>query len=171
MSSSVTDSGASAQHVPSSDDVGAAQAVAHHHDQMAGSLADLGHALLAAARSQDPEGVDRARSDLVAWCLHQLVPHALAEESTMYAAAGELTSGRLLVEAMLAEHRVIVGLVSQLEAAKDPFEAVAVTRALQVLFETHLGKENEQVLPLLVATPEVSVADLLGGMHELLGAD
>ena len=47
--------------------------------------------------------------------------------------------------------------------------AAAAARALQVVFESHLAKENELVLPLLVGGPGVSVAGLLGGMHELLG--
>ena len=77
---------------------------------------------------------------------------------------------RLLVEAMLAEHRAITGLVDELAAAADPVGAAALARALQALFEVHLAKENDQVLPLLVAAPDVSLAGLLGGMHELLGA-
>jgi uncharacterized protein (DUF2249 family) len=37
------------------------------------------------------------------------------------------------------------------------------------LFESHLVKENEQILPLLAASGEVSLAVVLEGMHELLG--
>ena len=35
--------------------------------------------------------------------------------------------------------------------------------------DSHLAKENDLVLPLLWTTPGVSVAELLGGLHELLG--
>ena len=36
--------------------------------------------------------------------------------------------------------------------------------------EVHLAEKNDQVLPLLVGAPDVSLADLTGGMHELLGS-
>lgn len=150
-------------------DARAAEAVEEHHAQMAGALALKVEALSAAARARRQSDADEVRDDLVAWCRSELVPHALAEETTMYAAAGRTVEARLLVEAMLAEHRFIIGIVEELAAATDMVSAAALARALRALFEVHLAKENEQILPLLVASPTVSVAELLGGMHELLG--
>lgn len=150
-------------------DARAAEAVEEHHAQMAGALALKAEALSAAARARRQPDADEVRLDLVAWCRTELVPHALAEETTMYAAAGRMVEARLLVEAMLAEHRSIIGLVEELATATDMVSAAALARALRALFEVHLAKENDQVLPLLVASPAVSVAELLGGMHELLG--
>jgi uncharacterized protein (DUF2249 family) len=152
-------------------DARAAEAVEQHHAQMAGTLGALVEALLAVAADRDGNAARRARAELADWCERELVPHALAEEKTMYPAAQAKAEGRLLVDGMLAEHKVITGLVQQLSATEDPVRAAAVAKALQVTFETHLAKENEQVLPLLVGAPDVSVADLLGGMHELLGGD
>jgi uncharacterized protein (DUF2249 family) len=126
---------------------------------------------MGAAASGDEKAVQEARAALVAWCESELVPHALAEEKTMYPAAQAKAEGRLLVEGMLAEHKVITGLVQLLAVTDDAVRAAAVAKALQVSFESHLAKENEQVLPLLVAAPDVSVAELLGGMHELLGGE
>lgn len=148
-------------------DARAAEAVEQHHAQMAGALAARAEAVATAAR--DGADADDVRRDLVAWCRTELVPHALAEESTMYRAAGAMPEGRLLVEAMLVEHRRIVGLVDALETTTDEVTAAGLARALRELFEAHLAKENDQVLPLLVSSPAVSVADMLGGMHELLG--
>lgn len=149
-------------------DARAAEAVEQHHAQLAGALALKVETLTAVARAGHP--LDReVRADLVDWCRDELVPHALAEETTLYAAAAERPEARLLVEAMLAEHVVIIGLVGDLERATDAVDAAALARALRAVFEVHLAKENDQVLPLLVGAPDVSVADLLGGMHELLG--
>lgn len=148
-------------------DAEAAAAVEEHHARMAGALAVRAEALASAARTG--REVDEVRHDLVRWCRTELVPHALAEESTMYRAAGAMDEGRLLVEAMLVEHQRIVGLVDALEETTDAVTGAALARALRELFEAHLAKENDQVLPLLVSSPSVSVADLLGGMHELLG--
>ena len=47
--------------------------------------------------------------------------------------------------------------------------AAANAQALRSLFDSHLVKENEQILPLLAESSEVSLAGVLQGMHELLG--
>jgi uncharacterized protein (DUF2249 family) len=150
-------------------DARAAEAVEQHHAQMAGALATQVEALVSAAASRDDQAAGTARAALVSWCEHELVPHALAEEKAMYPAAQAKPEGRLLVEGMLGEHQVITGLVQLLGATAEPVRAAAAAKALQVAFENHLAKENELILPLLVGAPDVSVAEVLGGMHELLG--
>ena len=87
----------------------------------------------------------------------------------MYPLAHQDSRARLLVEAMLAEHELIVGLVERLRSAPGRLEAAGEARALSVTFESHLAKENDQILPLLAESPGVSLADALEGMHELLG--
>ena len=151
------------------EDARAADAVEQHHAQMAGELALRVEALVAAAVARDDQRAGKERAGLVTWCTHELVPHALAEEKAMYPAAQAMPEGRLLVEGMLAEHQVITGLVRDLESAVEPVRAAAAATALKVAFDSHLAKENELILPLLVAAPDVSVDELLGGMHELLG--
>ena len=152
-------------------DARAAEAVEQHHAQMAGALAARVEALLTAAAGRDEDAARSARNDLVGWCEDDLVPHALAEEKAMYPAAQAKPEGRLLVDGMLAEHQTITGLVQLLRATEEPVHAAAAAKALQVAFESHLAKENELVLPLLVSASDVSVAELLGGMHELLGGE
>jgi uncharacterized protein (DUF2249 family)/iron-sulfur cluster repair protein YtfE (RIC family) len=152
-------------------DAAAATAVEQHHAQLAGSLALRVEGLLAAAANGNADVAVRAKSELVGWCREELVPHALAEEQAMYPRAQERPEARLLIEGMLAEHQVITGLVEEIAQATSPVRAAAAARALQVLFDSHLAKENELVLPVLVAAPDVSLADILGGMHELLGGE
>lgn len=157
---------------PTEADARAAEAVEHHHAAMSGALAVRTEALVSAAAQADPEAAQRARRDLAGWCERELVPHALAEEQALYPAAHGTTEGRLLVDAMLAEHRLIVELVRAVGAgAGDPVRAAASAVALRTMFDSHLAKENELVVPLLQRTPGVSVAELLGGMHELLGEE
>lgn len=151
-------------------DARAAEAVEQHHAQMAGTLEARVEALVSAA-SRGEELAGAAREELVEWCERELVPHALAEEGTMYPAARARAEGRLLVDGMLEEHKVITGLVREVADSADPVRAAAAAKALAVMFQSHLAKENDLVLPLLVAAPDVSVADLLGGMHELLGGE
>jgi uncharacterized protein (DUF2249 family) len=150
-------------------DAQAAEAVEQHHAQMAGELALRTEALLTAASARDEHRAAQARAALVQWTTGELVPHALAEEKAMYPAAQARPEGRLLVEGMLGEHQVVKALVDELASAGDPVRAAAAAYALKTVFDAHLAKENELVLPLLVSAPDVSVAELLGGMHELLG--
>jgi uncharacterized protein (DUF2249 family) len=152
-------------------DARAVTAVQEHHAALAGALAVKVERLVTAAARGHRERAADARRELAAWCEHELVPHALAEEKAMYPAAQGRVEGRLLVEGMLAEHRALVALVEELGHEGDPVRAAGAARALQELFEAHLAKENELVLPLLAADPVVSVAALLAGMHELLGED
>lgn len=147
-------------------DAEAAEKVEQHHAEMAGRLAVLTAEVVRAARTDQAQA---ARQDLLSWLRDELVPHATAEEQTLYPAAAQIAEARLLVEAMLAEHVLIHRLVADLEAATDPIEAAAVARSLETLFGSHLAKENDQLIPTLVASPDHSVAEMLDGMHELLG--
>ena len=147
-------------------DAAAVRAVMSHHAEMAGTLTALARRI---ASAPDAGTALAARHELVLWAERDLVPHALAEEKAMYPPAHQDIQARLLIDAMLAEHQLILGLVQRLKAAGSQVEAAAEARALAVTFESHLAKENDQVLPLLAAAPEVSLADALAGMHELLG--
>jgi iron-sulfur cluster repair protein YtfE (RIC family) len=146
----------------------AVAAVEQHHAQLAGALALRVETLLNSVACGDP-AADRERRELVDWCHRELVPHALAEEKALYPAAHAKAEARLLVDGMLDEHRVITGLVGDISTASEPVRAAAASHALRVMFTAHLTKENQLILPLLAAAPEVALVDLLAGMHELLG--
>jgi uncharacterized protein (DUF2249 family) len=140
-------------------------AIRAHHDELSAGLRERTAALLAALRAGDP---DAARERLHAWYQTELLPHAAAEEHTLYAAGADLDASQLLVEGMLAEHQALIGLVARLALARDPFDVVAAASSAQDLFAVHLAKENDLLLPALERSG-VALAPLLEGMHELLG--
>lgn len=146
------------------EDATALEAAEAHHAHLVGQMAGHVGLLLTAAES-DPRTVEGPRTGLVAFCERDLLPHAAAEEDTLYAAAHRLPDARLLVEALIGEHRRLAALVDALRDAPAPVAAAADARALQVLFEEHVAKENGMVLSLLAREPEVSLAGLLGDMH------
>src|SRR5690606_1154217 len=153
-------------------DQDAAAAVVRHHAQLAADLERRIAAVLdAAERGLSEEEAQRARHDLLAWLHHELMPHAQAEEQTLYPAAAADPAATALVTGMTKEHVAIGALVGEVERASSPVRAAAAARALGALFAVHLEKENELILPMLVDRPDVSVAKLLAGMHELLGAE
>lgn len=150
-------------------DAHAAEAVKQHHAALAGALSLRTEVLLTAASQRDPAAAEQGRLDLVDWCERELVPHALAEEQAIYPAAQATIEGRLLVEAMLGEHDVITGLLREVADSADVLRAAASAAALRAVFDSHLTKESDLLVPLLVTTPGLSVAALLDGMQQLLG--
>lgn len=151
-------------------DADAVEAIEQHHAELFGALTRHVEVLVAAAAatSSDTTPVDAARAELVRWCERELVPHAEAEEAALYPPAHATEVGRELVVSMIAEHAVIRGLVTRIAETSQPVRAAGAAMALQVLFETHMTKENEQVLPLLARAQGVSLAGLLDEMHQTL---
>ena len=149
----------------------AAQAVVRHHSELAATLTGHVTRLITAADAGILRQVWAHRGELTTWLHEELLPHAYAEEASLYPAAADLPAGKLLVDGMLGEHRVIAALVTDLETAASPVVAAATARALQAVFASHLAKENDLVVPLLVAADEVSLAGLLDGMHDIIGAE
>jgi uncharacterized protein (DUF2249 family)/hemerythrin-like domain-containing protein len=142
------------------------RAVLDHHERLGRTLADR---TLTIARAVDQLAAPYERRDaLVAFLKEEIVPHAEAEEATLYKAAEDLPEARLLLRAMLREHAVLRERVAELEAARTPAEAVAAAAAVNALFQSHLEKENDLVLPALVDAG-VQLDALLDGMHDILG--
>ena len=149
-------------------DAAAVEAIEQHHAELSRALLTRVEALVNAASQQDGDAVTTAREGLVAWAERELLPHAAAEEETLYRPAQERTEGRLLVSGTVDDRRVLAGLLAEVASVADAVRAATAPRALQVLFETHLKKENELLLPLLASDSRVSLADLLEGMHGAL---
>ncbi|MFE7767836.1 hemerythrin domain-containing protein [Streptomyces sp. NPDC057438] len=135
-----------------------------HHARLAGELAGRVKMLLTAVDRREPSVAEKIHAGLVAFCDRSLLPHAAAEEAVLYPVAHGMPEARLLIESLLGEHRCLTALVAALRATPNPSGAAADARALQVLFEEHVAKENGLVLPLLAMTPEVSLAALLADM-------
>jgi uncharacterized protein (DUF2249 family)/iron-sulfur cluster repair protein YtfE (RIC family) len=155
----------------SQSDRAAANAVVSHHEQLANTLTTHVARLIDSLEAGSLRSTWQVRDALVRWVHTELLPHAYAEEEALYPAAARLPEGRLLVRGMLAEHQAIAELVTELETTPSPVAAAAAGRALRAVFETHLAKENDLIVPLLVETDGVDLAALLGGMHELLGEE
>ncbi len=146
----------------------ALEAAEHHHAQLLARLTALVRALVHAVDAGDKTAEFDAHAVLVEWCETELVPHALAEEGPLYGGARQRPEARLLVDGMLAEHQVIVGLVEELRAASGLAAAIAGS-SIERIFALHLDKENRLLMPFMVDSPELSLAEALGGLHELVG--
>jgi iron-sulfur cluster repair protein YtfE (RIC family) len=143
----------------------AADAMLAHHRAL---RADVG-ARVAAVREAVAGGRPYAGAvaDLVAVLEHEVLPHARAEEQSIYRAAGGLAGLAGTVDEMVGEHRVLESKIGVLGSA--PSGQVALDRAeeLETLFGEHVGKENEVLLPALLADHGVDLVALLHDMHRL----
>ncbi|MDA8368684.1 MAG: DUF2249 domain-containing protein [Nocardiopsaceae bacterium] len=142
-------------------------AIRSHHAQLGRTLADHTLTIQDAIDRLSVPAERRAR--LVDFCSTEVLPHAAAEEETLYSTAAELPELRLLVRAMREEHTVLRDLVGRLEAAQTQGEIAGTAAALNALFQTHLAKENDLLLPAL-AEAGVDLDSLLTGMHDILGS-
>lgn len=140
-------------------DSAAASAIAQHHTELVDAVAGQASALLDASAAGSLEGASSARRDLVLFCRGELLPHAIAEEDTIYALARELPEAALLVDSLIADHRALAELIDDLAGATTPLGASAAGHALRVLFELHVDKENDYLIPALAASSEVSLSD------------
>lgn len=144
----------------------AAEAIRAHHRELHDGLRRRVDELVAVAAVGGP--VDDARQAVLDMLDGEIIPHATAEEAALYP-AGETPTGALLVQAMRAEHRGLIGRVDRLRDAADPVAAASQAAAVLALFESHLWKENELLVPAILADPSSSLEALLAGMHELIG--
>ncbi len=144
----------------------AAEAIRAHHGEMATTLRRGVAALGAAVQAR--QGHFDQQQAVLDYLDHELLPHAAAEERTVYAAA-DVGPAALLVRAMRDEHVNLIAHIDAFRKASDAIQAVALSSAILALFDSHLAKENDLLIPALQADPSVSLAELLDGMHELLG--
>ena len=94
-----------------------------------------------------------------------LLPHAEAEEATLYATAARIGL-EPLVDALTADHVLLHADARALRTDLSPVRAAAVARSLARLFESHARKENDLVVPALAGNPEVDLPAVLEAMGE-----
>lgn len=132
-----------------------------HHRVLEGAVAakvrQLRHEAAAGA------SVAAALADLVAYLEHEVLTHALAEEQTIYPAAAAAGLAET-VAAMTSEHRLLAEAVGELAGA-EALEAGERAGRVAALFEGHVARENEVVLPRLLVSPATDLARLLLEMH------
>ena len=145
-------------------------AVERHHASMLRRLTALADALTSSVEKRDARAEHDAHEVLLEWCENELVPHALAEEGPLYGGPRNSAEGRLLVEGMLAEHRVIVALVEEFRGARGVAAAVAAG-AIRRIFALHLDQENRLLMPVVVSSAGMSLAEAVAGLHELVGEE
>lgn len=141
------------------------EAIRSHHRQLGAAVTKRVDALVGDVAGN--RGYEIARAEFITFLVDEILPHAAAEELTIYPAASTLSDLAPTVTAMVAEHRQLAGLVESLAGASSADDAVADAQTLAALFSAHVAVENEVLLPALVADESVDVASLLSSMQHL----
>jgi hypothetical protein len=142
-------------------------AITSHHAELQQGLAAHVEAVVTAARTGGPH--DEATEHLRRLLAHDIVPHARAEEDVLYA-AGTADTLRPLVAGMIFEHETILDLADRLVVVTTAVDAAATAYAIRTVFDGHVRRENELLLPALAADPAIDLPALLPVMEQRFAA-
>jgi hypothetical protein len=98
---------------------------------------------------------------LVAFLDDEVLPHARAEEQTIYRVAAARLEGDRLVREMLAEHRALVARAERLARVSDARGAALAAQEIATSFAAHVARENDALLPPLLEDTGVDLACVL----------
>ncbi len=149
-------------------DAEAFEAMLTHHRNLEDQVARRVTTLRASVDGYGP--YEPAAAELVAYLAEEVLPHAIAEEHSMYYAAAGLPDLAGTVAEMIAEHRQLAALVEALATSKSPAAAAELAASIGTLFTAHVAKENDRLLPPLQADDTVSLPEVLMQMHRLTEA-
>jgi uncharacterized protein (DUF2249 family) len=145
--------------------VEALEAMLQHHRTLVG---DVGDRITALAEAVD-SGIayEPAVAELITYLAEEVIPHAVAEELSIYRTAATRANLARTVNEMIAEHRVLTAAVESLANARSAPAALTQAKQIGAFFTTHVVKENEQLLPALLEDDDVDLVQLLEQMHHL----
>jgi hypothetical protein len=137
--------------------------IIHHHAVLRRGLERRAGTLCEAVESGVPfEWQMRVLREYIAG---EILPHAAAEERTLYQAAATQARGSELVRALTAEHHALAYLASRLQAGAGGREAATAAEWIATLFAGHVAKVNDLLLPALTGSG-ADLASLLADMRE-----
>lgn len=143
------------------------EAMLEHHKRLGEELAGRADAVSAAVAARRPYGA--AVAGLVAYLAEEVLPHAAGEEQTIYPAAAAHADMAGMVGEMIAEHVTLSALGARVATLTDGTAAAGQAQQIAGLFTAHAAKENDVLLPALLADKSVDLAGLLAQMHDHAG--
>jgi uncharacterized protein (DUF2249 family) len=138
------------------------EAMLEHHKRLGEELAGRADAVSAAVAAERPSGA--AVASLIAYLAGEVLPHAAAEEKTIYPAAARAGLAGT-VEEMITEHVTLSSASAGLAAVTDGAAAAGQAQQIAALFTAHAARENDVLLPALLGDKSVDLAALLEQMH------
>ena len=125
------------------------EAIRAHHRALGDGLTERADAVSTAAAAGRP--YEPAVADFIAYVGEEVLPHAAAEEKTIYPAVVAHTNLGGMVGEMITEHAFLSMSASRLTTLTDGTAAAEQARQVADLFAAHAAKENDVLLPALLA--------------------
>jgi uncharacterized protein (DUF2249 family)/iron-sulfur cluster repair protein YtfE (RIC family) len=138
------------------------EAMLEHHKRLGEELAGRADAVSGEFAAGRPHGA--AVAGLIAYLAEEVLPHAAAEEAVIYPAAARAGLAGT-VEEMIAEHVTLSALGTRIASLTDGAAAAGEAQQIAGLFTAHAAKENDVLLPALLADESADLAGLLARMH------
>lgn len=123
--------------------------IIHHHAMLRRGLEQRAGTLGVAVESGVP--FERPLTVLRDYLAGEILPHAEAEERTLYRAATQ-ARGSELVRELTGEHQALAYLAGRLKASVDGSEAATTAEWIATLFAGHVAKENDLLLSALTGS-------------------
>jgi hypothetical protein len=139
-----------------------AREIVHHHAILRRGLERRAGTVCAAVENGVPH--EQPLATLREYLEREILPHAEAEERTLYRAAVTQARGSDLVRTLTAEHHALAYLAGRLGPPADGATAATVAEWITTLFAGHVAKENDLLLPVLTGSG-ADLAALLADMH------
>ncbi|MGH3195876.1 MAG: DUF2249 domain-containing protein [Streptosporangiaceae bacterium] len=108
---------------------------------------------------------EAAVASVIAYLAEEVLPHAAAEEQTIYLAAAAHEDLIGAVNEMTAEHSTLSTAAEALAGLAEGTAAAEHATGIAELFTAHAARENDLLLPALLADNDVDLAALLARMH------
>lgn len=139
------------------------EAMRAHHKALSEELAGRADAVSGAAAAGLPHGA--AVAAFIAYLAEEVLPHATAEEKTIYRVAAARAGLADTVGEMIAEHIALSAAAARLTTLTAAAAAAELAQQIAGLFAAHAAKENDMLLPALMNDESVDLAVLLEQMH------
>ena len=140
-----------------------ARQIIHHHAVLRRGLERRAGTLCEAVERGVP--FERQMTVLRDYLSGEILPHAKAEEQTLYRAASARGHGGELVRELTGEHYALAYLAGRLRAGADGVAAATAAEWIATLFAAHVARENDLLLPVLTRSG-ADLAALLANMGE-----
>ncbi|HXT89704.1 MAG TPA: hemerythrin domain-containing protein [Trebonia sp.] len=125
----------------------AREAFAARHAELQEVLDHWTRVLTTAAHGGGP--VQPVRNLLRFFLMDEVLPHARAEERTLYRAARRDPGNAPLLQALLSDHESLKSMTARLNEPARPTEVAAQAAAIAALFASHAATEDDLLLPAL----------------------
>lgn len=150
------------------------QAMIEHHQSLVSGVKSRSFAIQSSLGTNESLAVRII--DLVNFMELEVIPHAKAEEHTIYQVAVTVLEAEQLIASMNKEHEELVSMTARLKELVDSGEieekeSLKISSQIAIVFAEHAKSENDDILSRLVANTQVDLAAILKDMEQLFLAE